>query len=506
MINILKHISLPLTYRCTELSDKRILVTGSEFIKVFSFETYKELTHIVSEDENMESSVINDERSIFITTSSGLKQYSLPDLTLTKVYQPSSYGHSLTYLKTKSKIIFNDQSGLICLDMNSSMVIEFRDKHQSKVKNISSTKDDSFFFTTEWDKRLKKWSTDSLTVFKSVELESPGMSLLVREETGSILVGMANGSLAEYSIHDLSLIRTLPVHSKLISKIIQLSSGDIMTCSFDGYVCFPFNDKVQIKVSNKEVISITELSNKTIACCCRNGLKILPPIIFQDLSLVQRIDSISSSLYSIRKSTSDQKPQLISLLQHHLIQLLTPIKNQPEKFTGLSLSLLPDLKFIQRSHCFEGSTEGRSKILTQEYSLEMISSNSTVTDSQAILSIFDRKLRLLGRITKTKDSSVDFKVEKIKRGKWVFSMHDHISLNHSNISGSARVHFVNGYLDCHTFEGHLINRLEFRPSLYLDGVAIKVDSVGNDGMVATSDQRIYRLNFEANTIDECLMY
>lgn len=506
MINILKHISLPLTYRCIELSDKRILVLGSEFIKIFSFETYKELKHIVSQDENMESSLINDQNSVFITTNNGLKQYSLPDFTLIKVYQRSSYGHSLAYLKTKNRIIFNDQTGLISLDMNNSTVQEFKDKRQSKVKSISASKDDNFFFTTEWDKTLKKWSTDSLTVCKSVEMESPGMSLLVKEETETILVGMANGSLAEYSLHDLSLIRTLPVHSKLISKIIRLSSGDVMTCSFDGCVCFPFIYNRLIKVSTKEVISITELSNKTIACCCRDGLKILPPIFFQDLSLLSKIDSISSSLHSIRKSTSDQKAQLISLLQHHLIQLLTPIKHQPENFTGLALSLSPDLKSIQRSHCFEGLTEGKSKILTQKYSLEMINLNSTITDPKAILTRFDQKIRLLGTISNIKDSSLDIKVEKIRRGKWVFSMHDQISLNHSYISGSARVSFLNGYLDCHIFEGYLTNQSGFKPSLKVDGVVINVDSIGNDGMVTTSDRKIYRLNFEANTIDECLMY
>ena len=209
------------------------------------------------------------------------------------------------------------------------------------------------------------------------------------------------------------------------------------------------------------------------------------------------MNSISSSLQSIQTSTFNQKNQLISLLQHHLAQLLTPVRNQPEKFTGLALSLLPDLKSIQRSYCYEGLPEERRKSLTQKYSLEVIRSKSIVTESQAILTLFDRKLKLLGKITNVDDPTVDFKIQQMRRGKWVFSMHDE-----TNISGRARVNFINGYLNCYTSEGYLIDRSGFQATLAVDEVIKEVVSVGTDGVVVTSDRKIYFLNPKTDTIED----
>ena len=85
----------------------------------------------------------------------------------------------------------------------------------------------------------------------------------------------------------------------------------------------------------------------------------------------------------------------------------------------------------------------------------------------------------------------------MRRGKWVFIMNDQ-----TDISGPARVNFTNGYLDCFTFDGCLTDRSGFQATLAVDGVIKEVVSIGNDGMVVTSDRRGYFLNLERNTIED----
>ena len=185
-------------------------------------------------------------------------------------------------------------------------------------------------FTTGQDDTLKKWSTDPWSVVRSVELESEGRSLLITAESNSILLGTLFGFICEFSIDHLSLIRRVIAHYNLILKIIQLSSGDVLTCSLDGSVCLPFRDNTPIKVSDGSINSITELSDKTIACCCDDGLRIIPspaknPPLVEKAKVTSStldpisytLDSLSSSIDSIRASTSDKKSQLVSLLQHH---------------------------------------------------------------------------------------------------------------------------------------------------------------------------------------------
>ena len=497
MPNVLAHLPLSITYCGCELGEKRILLTGRNFIKVFSLETYQELEDISSEGVNYDSFVTPDEKNIFVMACEGVYHFSLPDFALMKVHRHPLNGLCLGYLKSQKRILFRGDSDLLALDLEASTVTKVKDFHEGNISSIASTSDEEFVFSTGLDKTLKQLSTGTWSELKSVGIESYGRSILLNEETGTILVGMYNGSLAEYSLNGLSLIRTVKAHKSIITRIFQLSSGDVLTCSKDGSVCQPFRDNVSIKVSDSYIFSITELSDKTVAFCCEDGVTIIPPLLLQDPSLLSRIDSISSSLDSIRKSSSDQKNQLVSLLQHHLSQLLIPAKHQPEKFTGLTLSLLPDLKSIQRSYCYEGLPEGRKKILSQNYTLEVISLKSIIPESEAIVTFFDRKLRLLGKISDPKNPLDSFKIKQMRRGKWVFIMNDQ-----TDISGPARVNFTNGYLDCFTFDGCLTDRSGFQATLAVDGVIKEVVSIGNDGMVVTSDRRGYFLNLERNTIED----
>ena len=500
MINVLRHFSLPRTLCCTELSDGRLLVTGEGFIKVFSLDTYEELRDIPSEVNNWDSLVVPERNMIFVASEKGLFQYSLPKFNLVKVHDPTSYGLCLAYLKSKNRILFKNNSNLLSLNLETFTVTRFENEHDDNIYSIVSTLDEKYFFTTGWDKTLKKWSTDSWRVVKSVDLESEGRSLLLKADSNSIVLGMFNGSICEFSLDDLSLLRTVKVHTDWITKIIQLSSGDVLTCSYDGSVCFPFRDKVPIRISGGKINSIVELSDKTVACSCDDGLRIIPSPVFYDRSLLEKIDSISSSLDSIRNSTSDRKTQLISLLQHHLAQLLAPVKHQPDKFTGLTLSLLPDLKSIQRSHLYDGLAEKRRKIVTQNYSLEMMNSKSVIPESQAILTLFDRKLKLLGKICNVDNPIVGFKVQQVRKRNWVFTLDQEFVLSDTPEEKPATAYFSNGHLNCLISEGDPLTRPGYQSVLKINTSVKEVISLGHDGVVVTSDQTVYRLNFDTRTI------
>ena len=279
MAKELIHLPLSDTYYCNELKDKKILVTGHQFIKTFSLETYQEIQSFPSEDSNYEFLVTPDQSSIFIVTNTGLKQYSFPDFVLLKVHQPLSSGLCLKILNTKNVILFPNNSKLLNLDLNSFDITEFAGHHESFIYDIVSTSDENTIFTVAFDKSLKKWNTNSSKVEKSIELEFVGRSLFVIENSNSesevLLVGMINGSLLEFSLKELILIKTVRIHDSWITKIIRLSSGDMMSCSDDGDVGFPLSDKKPIKVSDLWINSFSELSDQTLACCCANGLTII---------------------------------------------------------------------------------------------------------------------------------------------------------------------------------------------------------------------------------------
>lgn len=503
MIQTVTTIPLNETFCCTELPDKQILVTGNKFIKVFSLETYQEMKNIPSKKTNYDSLMIADQKLIFVVTSCGLERYSYPDFLLVKVHYSKLSVRCFCYLKSKNKLLFNGDDDLFCFNLQTSTFFKFTSSDFNKIQRIASSSDEDFIFSIGLNRHLVKSTTDSFKKDKSVELFGGGTALLIKEDTGSIFVGTNSGKISEYSISDLSLIRTSRILGCWISKIIRLSSGDIMTCSENGFIFLPFKSDIPIINREGNKHSLTQLSDKTIACCDDKGVKILF-LLDQDCSIMTTVESLSSNIESIRNSSSAKKPQLISLLQHHLIQLMTPVKHQPENFTGLTISLSPDLKYIQKSHCFEGSAEGRKQILTQKYFLEIESSKSLIPDSKAVLTLFDRKQKFEGKITNVKNPVDGFLIEKIRKSKWVLSMINEIRLGKNLVYGLATVKFLNGYLNCYALEGDVIIVSKFQSTLKVDGIVKKVSSIGYDGLVVTSDRKIYSLNFNTNTIEDFL--
>lgn len=223
---------------CCQISSNQIIVLGSCLMKVYSLETYQEVKDIPCDDDNFDLLITPDEKMLFVATSSGLKQFSLPDITLLKVHEPQSKGYRLCLLKASNKIIFLDARDLLSIDLNSHEVTEFEESLSNSILAICSTSDEKFIFSSGFDENLTKWSSNSRKVVKSVNLESEGRSLFLKEDSNSLLIGMKNGTLSELLIENLLLIRRVSLHDDWITKIIRLSSGDLITCSGGGFIKF----------------------------------------------------------------------------------------------------------------------------------------------------------------------------------------------------------------------------------------------------------------------------
>ena len=208
-------------------------------------------------------------------TNQGLKQYSLPDLSFLNVIESTSNGYGLEMIKKMNRIIFSDNKHLFVFNFRTFEVIKLEKIPTDFIFSIVSTLDEKYFFTAELDLRLKKWSTDTWDIEKSVSLSSAAYTLFVKENSKTLYVGLDGGYLSEFTIKDLSLLRNIHLHNKWIRKIIRLKSGDVMTCSEDGHIKFPFSEIQPIKTSGNNLNSIIELSDKTIACCYSDSVHIL---------------------------------------------------------------------------------------------------------------------------------------------------------------------------------------------------------------------------------------
>lgn len=129
-----------------------------------------------------------------------------------------------------------------------------------------------------------------------------------------------------------------------------------------------------------------------------------------------------------------------------------------------------------------------------------MSSNSSVPDSRASLTLFDRKLKLLGKITNFDNPTVDFKVQQVRRGKWVFTLDQEFTLSDPPKERPATAHFSNGHLNCLISEGEPLTRSGYQSTLKINSSVKEVIALGHGGVVMTSDQTAYRLNFDTNTI------
>lgn len=500
MIEAVPNLTKKCVRSCVTLSDERLIYAGHDFIELYSLELKKVVKSIFINLDCRNILVSPDEQFLFLATNSGLKQFSLLDLLYLRTHRPSSNVQCIAILNIKNRILFNDNERVICLDLYRVSLIDFIGHKKGYIQSIASTNDETFFFTTGTDNTLKRWCTHPWRVINSIQLSYSGCSLFVNEEAKSILVGMGDGKIAAYSIHDLCHLNTISLHNNSVTKIIRLRFGNLVTCSHDGDIKFPYSSKKSIDASKNWIYSIAQLNNNSLACACQDGLKIVQlPSFKNDCDDI--IDSIKSNMFSISISAAPRKPQLISLLQHHLSQLISKTSFDPIGFSGRVVSFLPDFNSLERSNFVNGNLEGRKKTFTKFYShsLNIIKFKSVFSDD--LLFHFQRKLRLLGTATNNEDPLNGFKIKQVRKGKWIFTMDQETILDKNDIFGPASAVFSNGSLKCYISDGELVMKKDFQIKLEVNGEVMDVHSVGNDDLVITSQQKLFKLNFKTYRIE-----
>ena len=498
MSSILAQIPLKYVHCCLQLLNNKILVLGYWLFKIICFETHQELKDIPSVDYIVDAVITPDERLFIITKTRGLVEFSLPGILYRKTHLLFSRIQCLKLLSCRETFLFNDKGKLMRFNLINSSFREFSEKHDNYISCIESSRNEELIFTTGDGKVLKKWDFFSQISLKSVKLEFKGCSLLVNEFLKSGFVGLENGSLSEFSIEDLSMIRSVSVQKSTISKIYRLRSGELITLSLDGFLHFPFNEKESIKVSENKLRSIIQLSDDRLVCSCDDGVVILSPppknIFFE------KLDSISSNLKSILNSSSTKESQLASLLHYHLWKLPASTKYKRPKSTSLSYIFIPDIGSFQRFHKFKDISQGRKRIFDKKCLLDFVESKSKALKFRALLILFDNKLKLVGSFSNETNPLADFRFEEIKKDNRIFVMDQNSLLENLDFSGFAIAYFSNGYLHCHITKGEITTKSGYLSTLKVDGKIKSVIEIASDNTLVTSDGQIFVFTFENKKI------
>lgn len=492
------HISLTGVRSCLNYNPTSTIVLGTKFIKLFCLGAKVEICETSAGHRNFDMALSKDKRFLFVTTDEGVKKFLSYNLAYVDTVSDLGSVKSIHLLSKHECFLIADDRRIVRFDMDFLSQGILEDEHEDSISSISSTFDEDLFFSTGADKILKKWNAKTWKVESSVELSSPGCSLLVLEGRKSVLVGMENGSISEYSIDELSLLKTYKVHMDCVTKMILLPNNQVISSSHDGYLRFLSNETKPTKITNGWIYSLTLLDdNRLVFSCGDDGIKVLP---VPKNPCDELIESISSNLKSISSSTSPREPQLISLLQHHLAQLMNKVRVLPEKFTGLSISLFPEIGSLHRSHFHRGSPEGKTRILNRDYLLEMSTPKSNLPDPEATIHLFKRQILIMGTLTNKADPLSGFKVQQIRKRNWVFRLATETPLSETDLTGPATVDFVNGSLTCFVVEGQPLSKNDFQAKLKLKGEEIELSSVGMDGLMLSSKGKMFKVYFQANVV------
>lgn len=500
MITVLKKLRIPEVKSCIHLNGNRLLIIGKSFIKMMSMINYTEIKSVYSLNFHQKGIVTRDEKYLYVTTSSGLQQYSIPNLQLMNTFRPQCDGFCLKYLPNKNGIIFNDLGKVLYLDLNNSSIIESQNEHVNNIYCIEYTSNEQSFVTNGSDKTLKKWSTDSLSLIKSVYINFPGISIVIKESVNAIMVLSTYGKVYTFSLVNLSQIIVTET-SNTIRKLIRISDNLVASCIDRGYVALSSTKVSMIKVSNTTVDSISLINNNRIACVSRDEISIVslpPPPDFAETIMC----SIESEFDSIRSSKSNRDLQLLSLLQKYLSKLLTKFNKIPPRYTGHSITLSPDLLSLQRSYYNKGIIEGQTRVLKSHLFLK-INAKDWISDTlEASIHLFKQKIQIVGTITNKQNILENFRVKQIKKRHWIFNMNESTIMSHRTFVGSARVVFKNGFFTCFVIDGHIVDKSDFQNTIEVNGILKIVNSYSSDGTIVTSDKSAYRLNFKTNRIEE----
>lgn len=496
-------------YSCLLVDRQSLLITGNKTIKLISLSSNAELKNVASQDKNYLAAIAPDAESVFVASSDGLLQFSLPSLSPMAVVRKGGSVLSLLVLRKLNKLVFSDDEKLFVLDLNNNSLVQLEGGHKQSVRCIASNSDESFIFTTSHDRSVIKWCAKSWKAVCSAKLPDYGRSLCVWEKKHVLLVGIKDGSLFEFSLANLEFITEQEVHRSWINKIIVHSDEMVMTASSDGYIDYPFSKFPPEEISTKWIQDMIFVSPTRLACACDSeGLKFInirtpstkfvpPPVSLTD----QIIESLFTNLKSIAESASQRKPLLIKLLRDHLDQLSGNTPDVVPSSNGLVISKHPKLPALERSHIYEGRTTGLTKVFHRQYSLQQLGKDSKLSSPEAILTLFEKRIQLRGLVTCKEDPAKDFIIKELRKGRWVFILSKETKLADSAIKTPATSFFKNGWLSCLISDGEIVTSGEFKSVLEVNGQKKNVALVMEDGTLLTSDRKRYFINLRRNFIE-----
>lgn len=511
---------------CLPLDNDALLITGNGFISIFSLIS-GEMSHSFSTPLwTYHALLSNDKRRLFATSYGGLLELSFPELELVAVHGPRTTCSRLVLSGPLNTIFFSSDDKIFGLDLETLSASPFVDGHDEWINSLALGPEESVVFSTGDDSKLMKWDASSRELIGSADLDSPGSSMIFQPKHDRLIVGLSDGSLAEFRADDLSLIGRTKIHSDLISEMRQFSQEVLITSSFDGLVKFFPPQLESIPVSASNIEHFAAIDPKRLACACgQEGVRIIelskpiedPSSSPQsetskkeaDLQISDDeesrcdlvIDQLIEELQKIRTSKENRKGGYLSLVQSAFSDLQKSKFDAVEDSTsdsipiGLCTFLDKGKSHIRRSYYQQGKPSGKEKLIFRDFSVERIVSSFGENGQKALISLFEQRIRLLGRLSQgSKEALGDLQVEAIHRNSlsWVFDRAQRFESQ--SVSGPASASLANGTLRGFIANGVLAKKEGVPSLLQFEGETFEVLSMGESGEIRGEGGRSWRID------------
>ena len=205
-------------------------------------------------------------------------------------------------------------------------------------------------------------------------------------------------------------------------------------------------------------------------------------------------------LQKIRTSKENRKGEYLSLVQSAFSELKKSNSDALEDSISDSVPigrctfLDKEKSHIRKSNYQLGKPTGKEKLIFRNFSLERIVSSFPENEHKASISLFDQRIKLLGKLPKeSKEPLEDLRVEAIHRNSllWVFDRAQRFE--GQSVSGPASASLANGTLRGFVVNGVLAKREGVPSVLQFEGETFEVLSIGESGQIKGEGGRSWRI-------------
>lgn len=525
-------------FSCLKLDEDSLLVSGKNILKVISIENGRTFASLGTETVCWKPAMSPDRKSFFVASKKGLLRFSLPLLIPLETICPEINTSVVVVLKKLNRVLLRDFSAPVCVDLATMKSVKLASDHRGWIFDLAATDNEKYFFSVGEDATLKKWSASSWIAIDSAQLDSSGSSVMVWEEKSSVLVGTKKGTVSEFSFNDLKKLRSVELHRDWVRRFLQVSPDLMVSCSFDGCLAFPFTDFAPIKVSTQFVEDLTMIEPNRLACSCSSeGIKIFdlkiselqkvesacqPPadksasLSDEFLNQSQKktnshtrfseskdsgnedllMQSLQSSISTIRSFKSNRLPKYLETVKEHLNLLLDIAEKNRTDSNRHRLSLLPCEVGFQRAHLFGPRPHNIVKEISREYTLERAVNRDGRTSSEAILTLFERKIKLFGKLEPGKSWRESFEIKSLRRGSWVWELPEGQILTEKKLEALGVMKFKNGWVRASISDGEIVAKPDRKGEICVRGETFEIKAVGVGELVMTKNKKVFHLDLK----------